>query len=70
MAAAADSQMDMGIGQFQVLEKGVRHVDVVMLTGVDDYRIGPGLLFQGMVERGDLHEVGPGRGDQMNFHGL
>jgi hypothetical protein len=40
-----------------------------MLSGVHDQGLGPGCPFQCMVKGGDLHEVGPRSGYEMDdFH--
>ena len=57
----------MRFRQHQVLEEGIRHVDVVMLAGVNDLRRGPIPLFEGVIKRGDLHEVGTRGSDEMDF---
>jgi hypothetical protein len=59
--------MQMGLRQRQIGEKRIRHVDVIVLAGVNDYRIGPWLIFQSMVKRSDLHEIWPCSGNEMNF---
>jgi len=48
--------------------EAIGHVEVVVLTGVNDQRVGPAFLFQGMVERLNLHEIGFRRSGQMNLH--
>ena len=56
----------------QVLEECIGHIDVVMLAGVNNLRHGPGPFFQGMVKRGDLHEIRPCGSNEMDgflFHG-
>ena len=68
MGAAPHGQMDGRIGQLQVPEERIRHIEVVVLAGMDNNRLCPGLAFQPVVERGYLHEVGPGHGDQMDYH--
>ena len=61
--AAAHPQVEMRLGQHEVPEEGVRHVEVVVLAGVHDDRLGPVRLLERVVERRDLHEVRPGGGD-------
>jgi hypothetical protein len=60
----------MRLGQQKVPKKSIGHVDVVVLPGVDDRRLGPPAVVQGVVERRDFHEIRPGRGDEMDafFH--
>jgi hypothetical protein len=62
----------MGFGQAQVLEKAVGHVEIIMLPRMDDEGVGPDRLAKGVVKRRDLHEVGPGRSDEVDlaFHML
>ena len=69
MAAAACAQMDMRFRQSQILEKGIRHVEIVVLSGMHNHRFQLTLFAQGMVEGGDLHKVGTGGGDQVDGSG-
>ena len=67
VAAAADPEIDVGIGQAEFGEESGRHGIIVMLAGMDDHRIGPGSLgAQGMEKRRHFHEVRTRRRDQMN----
>jgi hypothetical protein len=52
--------------QHQILEEGLRHVEVVMLTSVDDNWFGPVGFPERMVKRRDFHEVRPDRCDQVD----
>ena len=69
MAAATCAQVDMGLRQFQVLKKGIRHVEVVVLSCMYDLRLQPRLLAERMVKRSDLHEIGACGGDQVDGAG-
>src|SRR3546814_5720688 len=53
--------------QAEVGKEAVRHVDVIVLSGMDQCRHAPVLPLQHVVERRNLHEVGPGRGDKVNL---
>ena len=64
--AAADLEMEIRLGHAEVTEKGVRHPGVVVLAGVDNPRPAPAGSRQRMVERRDLHEIRPRRGDQVH----
>ncbi len=67
VAAAAHPQMTVGAGEAEVAQERVRHVVVVMLTGVDEDRLAPIRRREHPVERRHLHEIGPGAGDEMDF---
>jgi len=72
MRVAADSEMMVWLGEHKVLEERIRHIDIVVLTGVNDPRHGPLQFLEGMVKRGNLHEIGHSGGDEMDgfsFHG-
>ena len=70
MRAVAHIEVDVGRGQAEVHEEGVGHVEIVVLAGVNDDGVGPGLLFERVVQRRDLHEVGPGRANEMDEHDI
>ena len=73
MRAAADFEVVRRFGQAQVPEEGVRHVRVVVLPGVHDGGLAPAFAGEGVVEGGHLHEIGAGRGDQVDglrIHGV
>ena len=59
MATGAHRQIDVGLGDFQFLEKNIRHVGVVVLAGVDDGLTAAFQSAQGSDYRGRLHEVRP-----------
>src|SRR3546814_13568948 len=67
MRAAADAEMMVRRRQAEVGKEAVRHVDVIVLSGMDQCRHAPVLPLQHVVERRNLHEVGPGRGDKVNL---
>ena len=60
----ADFQILVRGWDLQLGEKTLRHLFVVVLAGVDEERIDVVALLDLPQERGDLHEVGPGAGDQ------
>jgi hypothetical protein len=66
MTAGADAEMVIGLRQRQVREDRVRHVGIVMLAGVDQHRLEIGRSGQRVPERRHLHEIGPGRCDEMD----
>jgi hypothetical protein len=43
-----------------VLEKYIRHVEVIVLAGMDYSGLCPCFFFQSVVERGDFHEIRAG----------
>ena len=57
-------------GQPEIREEGGRHLGVVVLARVHQQRPAPVLVFQGVVDRGHLHEVGPGAGHEMDLQGF
>jgi len=57
--------------QHEILEESVRKVEVVVLAGVHDDRLGPVGFLKSMIQRRDLHEVRTGRRDEVDeFHGM
>jgi hypothetical protein len=66
MASGADAEMVIGLGQAQIGEYRVRHVDVVMLAGVDQHGLEIGSGGQRVPKRRDLHEVRARGGDQVD----
>jgi hypothetical protein len=69
MAARADAEMMVRRRDPQVGQDLVRHVGIVMLTGVNEDRLEILRGGQRVEKRGHLHEVGPGGGDQMDAGG-
>jgi hypothetical protein len=67
MAAATHAKVMIRLRQCKLLKKNVRHVDIVMLPGVDNLGFSPVRCLEGVIERGDLHEIGSGRGNEMNL---
>ena len=45
MRSAADPQMNTGIRYVQVFKKHIRHIQIIMLAGMDDHRFSPFLGF-------------------------
>ena len=66
MGAGANTEVDVGIGQTEVAQKGGGHIIVVVLAGVHEQRLAPIGILQNVVEGGDLHKVGPCCGNQVN----
>ncbi len=62
VCAGAHAEVEVGLGQTQLLEEDLRHAPVVVLTGVDDLLLGTGRLERGDDGRG-LDEVRPGADD-------
>src|SRR3546814_20761159 len=67
MRAAADAEMMVRRRQAEVGKEAVRHVDVIVLSGMDQCRHAPVLPLQHVVERRHIRDVGPGRGDKVNL---
>ena len=65
VGAGPDAEVDVGVGQAQVGEEHVRHPRVVVLAGVDEHLLVPG-LGQSADHRGGFHEVRPGTKDVRN----
>ena len=59
MRARAGLQVEVGHGHRQLLEEDVGHVDVVMLSGVNQDLAHEGISGKGANEGRRLHEVGP-----------
>jgi len=68
MGATPHTKMEIRFGKAEILEKGIGHIQVIILTGMNNNGMGPVLLFQGVAEGGDFHEVGPGCGDEVDEH--
>src|SRR3546814_11998492 len=66
MRAAADAEMMVRRRQAEVGKEAVRHVDVIVLSGMDQCRHAPVLPLKHVVERRNLHEVGQGPGEKVN----
>ncbi|MPN10235.1 hypothetical protein SDC9_157530 [bioreactor metagenome] len=61
MRPRSDFQIDIRLGQSEVIEKLVVHVFVVMLAGVNQQRRSGGhILRKGSQDWGHFHEVGTG----------
>ena len=69
VAAGAHSQMHVGVGDGQVREEHVGHLDVIVLAGVhDDVLVtGPG---ECVGDRRQLDELGPGTHDRQDLHAV
>jgi len=71
--AVTDAQVKVGPGESQLVEEDLRHPVVVVLAAVDELpgETGSARLArggQGAHDRGDLHEVGAGAGDEKQLH--
>jgi hypothetical protein len=66
MGAAADAQVEIGLGDAEVFEDRVRHVAVIVLTRVHENGLRPVGGFQRVIERRHLHEVGAGGGNEVD----
>ena len=70
VGAAAGFETGVGFGDAQFLEEDAVHARVAVLAGVDQSVAHlPGPLSECTDERGDLHEVGPGAGNQGDVDG-
>ena len=65
VAAAAHAEVMIRIGQTQIAEERIGHIGVVVLTGMHQDGTAPWLVPQPVPQRCDLHEIGPGGGNQM-----
>ena len=68
MGTATHAEMDVGFRQTKVLKKGIGHIGIIVLAGMDDNGRGPMLFLQRMVKGRHFHEIGPGGTDEMNSH--
>ena len=68
MRAAADAEMKVRIRHAEVFEYRVRHVVIVVLTGMHKHRLCPVGSRQCVIERRDFHEIRPGGRYQMNLY--
>ena len=68
VAARADAQVDVGVGDAEIGEEDVRHVDVVVLAGVNDLVVDADRL-EGLGHRRELHELRTGPDDADDAHG-
>ena len=68
MGAGPDAEEAVGLPQAEVLEEDARHGVVVVLAGVDEHHLRVDRL-EGVDDRLDLHEVGPGAGHADGSHG-
>ncbi len=66
VAAAAGAEIVVRLRQGKIAKEGVRHVRVVVLTGVNENRPAPALLAQRMPQRRHFHEIGPRCDDEMD----
>src|SRR3974390_481757 len=57
VAAGTDSQVEIGFGDFKLLEKDVGHGRIVVLSGMDESLTNAGLRGQGPQHRSRLHEI-------------
>lgn len=69
MSITPYSQVNIRLGYAQVGKKGVAHVRVVVLSGVDDDRLEFRVFPHLMVQRCNFHKIRPRGGDEMYFHG-
>ena len=58
MAAGADAEIDIGLGEAQFFEEHFGHRAIIMLAGVYQHREQSGGGLHALVDGGDLHEVG------------
>ena len=66
--AAADFQVDVGLGHAEIVEEGFAHLLVVVLAGVDEEVLDLlGVFVHGLDDRGHFHEVGAGTDDVDDF---
>lgn len=67
MGATADAELDMRRRESEIAQESLRHLLVVLLAGVNQGDAAPVFPSQGVEDRRDLHEVGPGTGNEMDF---
>ena len=65
MCAAADPKMKVGRRDTQIRQYRIRHIAVVMLAGVHEYRLGPFACLQCVVQRRNFHEIRPRGGNEV-----
>ncbi len=66
VCAAPDLEVMRRLRQTQIPEERVRHICVVVLSGVHYVRCAPLFSCEGVIQRRDFHEVRTRRGDQVN----
>ena len=67
MRAASYAEMQVWVRDPELDEEGIRHVDVVVLPGMDDLVLdSPGS--EGLGHRGQLHELGASPDDAHDTH--
>ena len=74
LGTSANAQIDIGLGDIELLKEGLAHVFVVVLPSVDQ-PITDALAFllsllYGVNQRRNLHEIGPCPCYDGNFHGI
>ena len=69
MRSAANPEMEVRLRQTQVIEECLRHIGIVMLAGMNDPDIEPGIGLQCMKQWRDFHEIRARCGYQM-YQGL
>ncbi len=57
MCARTDRQIHIGRRYLQLLKEDIRHIDVIVLTGMDEGLSYIRVLLQGVQDWSDLHEV-------------
>ena len=70
VTAASDSEVRVRRRQGKLGKEDIRHVGVIMLAGMNQERMRPLGFLQCVPKRGDFHEIGPRRRDEMDIHSL
>jgi hypothetical protein len=70
MCARTDGQVHIGRRDVELLEEHIRHIDVIVLAGVDEGLGHICVVFQGVQDGDDLHEVGARSDDVKYVHGF
>ena len=67
MGAGADGEIEVGLGDLELLKEDVRHEGVVVLPGVDQ-RLPQAVLAEGGEDGSGFHEIGAGTDDVKYVH--
>ncbi len=68
VGAGADAEVDIGLGEAQLMEEHVGHVRVVVLACMDEPLRHPFALGEGSEHWRGFHKVGPGTNDVDDLH--
>ncbi len=62
-------KINVRMWQTEIIEKGIGHIEIIVLARMDKNRVGPALFLERVIERSYFHKIGSSGTYKMNHHG-